>query len=303
MTMRSAPFAVLVLMVSAAAPLRAQTTDEQRAARQAEARRAFEREMAAERPMAAVNSVWLEELTWMEVRDALRDGATTAIIATGGIEQNGPYLALGKHNYILEGACEGIARKLGNALCAPIVKLVPEGDIEEPSGHMRYPGTISVREETFQAMLTDVAMSLAAHGFRNIVFIGDSGGNQRGMEAVAHALNARWTDARAHFIAQYYQSYTDAFAYVRDELGVSEPSNEGIHDDIVITTQVMTRSLDAVRYAQRLEAGNASINGVSIADAHEARMIGSAILRFRVNATVRAIEAAIAAPRAGAGGN
>lgn len=238
----------------------------------------------------------------MEIRDALRSGTTTVIVATGGIEQNGPYLAMGKHNYILEGACEGIARKLGNALCAPIVKLVPEGDIEEPSGHMRYPGTISVREETFQAMLTDVAMSLAAHGFTNIVFIGDSGGNQRGMEVVANALNARWTTAHAHFIPQYYQSYTDAFAHIRDELGVTEPMSEGIHDDIVITTQMMTRSLDAVRYAQRLEAGKATINGVSIADAHEARMIGNAILRFRVNETVRAIEEAIASAGPAAGG-
>jgi creatinine amidohydrolase/Fe(II)-dependent formamide hydrolase-like protein len=297
MTIRFAQFVAVVLLAGMALPVRAQTTDAERAARQAEAQRAFEREMAAARPMAGANSVWLEELTWMEIRDALREGTTTVIIPTGGIEQNGPYLAMGKHNYILEGACEGIARKLGNALCAPIVKLVPEGGIEEPSGHMRYPGTISVREETFQAMLTDVAMSLAAHGFKDVVFIGDSGGNQRGMEAVAAAMNARWTDARAHFVPEYYQSYTDAFAYIRDELGVSEPTNEGIHDDIVITTQIMTRDLQAVRYEQRLQAGNASINGVSIADLHRARMIGSAILQFRVDATVRAIEVAVAGTR------
>ena len=293
MSIQSAPATVLVLIAAMAAPLDAQTTDEQRAARQAEAQRAFERELAAERPIAGASSVWLEELTWMEIRDAIRDGTTTVIISTGGIEQNGPYLAMGKHNYILKGACEGIARKLGNALCAPIVKLVPEGDIEEPSGHMRYPGTISVREETFRAMLTDVAMSLAAHGFKDIVLIGDSGGNQRGMEAVADAMNARWTDARAHFVPEYYQSYTDAFDYIRNELDVSEPTNEGIHDDIVITTQVMVRNPDAVRYAQRLEADKASINGVSIADLHAARMIGSAILQFRVDETVRAIRTAM----------
>ena len=122
-------------------------------ARQAEALLA---DMRMERPIEALNSVWIEELTWMEVRDALRDGKTTAIISTGGIEQNGPYLATGKHNYVLEGACEGIARKLGNALCAPVIKLVPEGGIDNPSGHMRYPGTISLREETFRAVLTDV---------------------------------------------------------------------------------------------------------------------------------------------------
>ncbi|MBI4475002.1 MAG: hypothetical protein HY646_20210, partial [Acidobacteria bacterium] len=46
-------------------------------------------------PIPAVDSVWLEELTWIEVRDAMRAGKTTAIITTGGIEPNGPYLALG----------------------------------------------------------------------------------------------------------------------------------------------------------------------------------------------------------------
>lgn len=289
------PIALVAFALSAgfAPSLQAQSAAD-RAARQAEQQRAFEREMAADRPMAGVNSVWLEDLTWMEIRDALAEGTTTVIISTGGIEQNGPYLAMGKHNTILTGACEGIARKLGNALCAPIVKLVPEGDIEVPSGHMRYPGTISVREETFQAMLTDVAMSLKAHGFTDIVLIGDSGGNQNGMQAVADAMNARWTDARAHFIPEYYQSYTDAFDFIEEELGVTEPMSEGIHDDVVITTQMMTQDLESVRYQQRLEAGNASINGVSIADLHRARMIGNAILQFRVEATVAAIEAAIA---------
>ena len=35
-------------------------------------------------------------MTWFEVRDAIKEGKTTVIIATGGIEQNGPYLAQGK---------------------------------------------------------------------------------------------------------------------------------------------------------------------------------------------------------------
>lgn len=293
MPIRLRPFVAVALLAGLAAPLQSQTPPD-RAARQAEQQRAFERELASERPIAGVNTVWLEDLTWMEIRDALAAGTTTVIIPTGGIEQNGPYLAMGKHNTILTGACEGIARKLGNALCAPIVKLVPEGNIEVPSGHMRYPGTISVREETYQAMLTDVAMSLAAHGFQNIVFIGDSGGNQRGMEAVTAAMNSRWTGQRAHFIAEYYQSYSDAFAFIESEFGVKEPAAEGIHDDIVITTQMMTQDLESVRYPQRLEAGKASINGVSIADVHQARMIGSAILQFRVDRTVEAIQSAIA---------
>jgi len=65
----------------------------------------------------------MEELTWMEVRDAIKEGKTTVIVATGGIEQNGPFVAIGKHNYVLQATTEAIALKLGNALIAPIIKI------------------------------------------------------------------------------------------------------------------------------------------------------------------------------------
>src|ERR1700754_1486087 len=81
------------------------------------------------RPIAAVESVFLEDLTWMEVRDALKAGKNTVIVATGGVEQNGPYLVTGKHNVVLRGTTEAIAKKLGKTLVAPIVPFVPEGEI------------------------------------------------------------------------------------------------------------------------------------------------------------------------------
>jgi len=261
------------------------------AARQAEALLA---DMRMERPIEALNSVWIDELTWMEVRDALRDGKTTAIISTGGIEQNGPYLATGKHNYVLTGACEGIARKLGNALCAPVLKLVPEGDIDNPSGHMRYPGTISLREGTFRAVLDDMASSLRAHGFTDIVFIGDSGGNQAGMAAVATDLNERWRgSARAHFIPEFYR-YAEVFEWMESELGIVQTTNDGFHDDFVITAIMMAEDPSSVRHAQRVAAGKASINGVSIADKEATIDIGRKLLGFRVDQTVKAIKAATA---------
>ena len=252
-------------------------------------------EMDAPRPIAGIESVWLEELTWMEIRDRIADGTTTAIISTGGIEQNGPYVAMGKHNYVLESACEMIAERLGNALCAPIIKLVPEGSIDEPSGHMRYPGTISVREETFEMMLTDVARSLAAHGFTDIVFIGDSGGNQRGMETVAGELNQRWSGAgtRAHFIPEFYDG-DGTIAFMRDELGIEEPSSDGFHDFYWITVQQMVTDPATVRYDERVDAGLAHINGLSIAPKEEAIEVGRKILEWRADTTVEAIRAAIA---------
>ena len=249
-------------------------------------------ELAQPRPIAALNSVWIEELTWMEVRDAIADGATTVIVSTGGIEQNGPYLATGKHNVVLQGACEGIARTLGNALCAPVIKLVPEGDIDSPTGHMRYPGTIGLRQTTFRAVLDDVASSLRNHGFTDVIFIGDSGGNQAGMREVAAMLNTRWSDARAHYIPEFYE-YAKAFEFMENELGVRETEREGIHDDIVITSIMTTVDPVSVRHPQRVEAGKASINGVDISDLKATQEMGEKILEFRVNHAVQAIRVSL----------
>jgi creatinine amidohydrolase/Fe(II)-dependent formamide hydrolase-like protein len=255
--------------------------------------RTLEEEFAQPRPIDAVESVWLEELTWMEIRDLMAQGTKTVIIPTGGVEQNGPYLAAGKHNYVLQATCPGIARALGDALCAPIVKLVPEGGIEEPTGHMRYPSTISLREETYENVLDDVASSLKAHGFEHIFFIGDSGGNQKGMENVAQRLNQRWGSTVAHYIPEYYR-YADVFDYMDEKLGIKEPTSDGIHDDFVITSIMMTVDPTTVRYDQRVKAGRATINGLSIAPKEDAIAIGRKLVQFRVDETVRAMRAALA---------
>ena len=251
----------------------------------------------APRPIDALNSVWIEELTWMEVRDLNAAGKTTAIIATGCIEPNGPYLATGKHNYVLRGTCEAIARKLGDALCAPIVAFVPEGRIDPPSGHMRSAGTISVSEETYRALLTDIASSLKVHGFKNIIFIGDSGGNQTGMRDVANAMNEKWAgSAKAYFIREYYDpGYADLDKYMNEQLNVRETANDGYHDQFSITALMMLIDPTSVRYDQRVKAGLAKINGVSIAPKEQTIEIARKLVEFRADYTIKAIRAAMAA--------
>ena len=155
-------------------------------------------------------TVFLEELTWTEVRDLIRSGATTIIVPTGGTEQNGPHMALGKHNVRVKALSAAIARALGRTLVAPVLAYVPEGGLAPPTGHMRYAGTITLPEPVFQGVLESAARSFAIHGFRDVVFLGDSGGNQAGQEAVARRLNHAWaaTPARAHAIDAYYRAST-----------------------------------------------------------------------------------------------
>ncbi len=262
--------------------------------RRAEAgRRQAAAEMAAPNPIPAVDSVWIEDLTWMEVRDAQRAGKTVAIVSSGGMEQNGPYLTTGKHNVILKGACEMMARDLGNALCAPILPFVPEGDIDPPTGHMLYPGTISLTQDTFEAVVDDITSSLLATGFEHVVLIGDSGGNQRGMANVAVTVNERHGASRAHFIPEFYE-FTALLEYVADDLGVEEPINEGLHDNYAVTALMMAVDPTSVRYDQRVASGKATINGADIAPAERTIEIGEKAHQFRVDMAVEAIRKALA---------
>lgn len=258
----------------------------------AEAQRRLEAALKEPRTIDAVNSVWIEELTWMEVRDAIAAGKTTVIIPTGGIEQNGPYAVTGKHNVILRGQCESIARRLGNALCAPVIAFVPEGNIERKSGHMAYPGTISLNESTYRALLHDIASSLAAHGFTELILIGDSGGNQPGLKATADTLNARWAGKGtvARFIPEFYDN-DGLIAYMNKELGIVEPKDDGWHDYYWITALMMAVDVSAVRYDERVKAGKATINGVSIAPKEKSVEVGKKLMEWRTEQTVKAIMA------------
>jgi len=176
----------------------------------------------------APDTVFLEDLTSTEVRDLVRAGTTTMIVPVGGTEQNGPHMALGKHNARVRILSERIARGVGQALVAPVVVYVPEGRIDPPSGHMRFAGTISVPDDVFQRVLESAARSVVAHGVRDVVFLGDHGSTQAGQRAVAVRLNREWkgAPARAHAIDAYYRAsdvelkeVLVARGFRRDEVG------------------------------------------------------------------------------------
>jgi creatinine amidohydrolase/Fe(II)-dependent formamide hydrolase-like protein len=199
----------------------------------------------------------------------------------------------GKHNYVLHTNCESIARALGNALCAPIIKLVPEGGIEPATGHMTSPGTISLRENTFRAVLTDVVASLKQHGFQRIILIGDSGGNQAGQRFVADSLTGIWkgTPIVAHI--QEYYDYAGAMKHMESK-GIVDVAPDNLHDDPVISLNMFIDDPKSIRYDERVKAGKATINGISLADRKKATAWAKEIVAFRTKVTVEAINKAIA---------
>ena len=212
---------------------------------------------------------------------------------TGGFEPNGPWLVLGKHNYVLQANCDAIARKMGNALCAPTIKHVPEGDINPPTGRMTSPGTITMREETFRAILTDTAESLQAHGFKQIFFIGDSGGNQAGQRAVAEALNAKWAGKALIAHIQEYYDYASVAAYMETK-GLKDGKSDNMHDDPIITLNMYVDDPKSVRFDERVKAGKATINGVDISNKAKNAEWAKMIVAFRAEKTTEAINKAIA---------
>lgn len=198
----------------------------------------------------APHTVLLENLTWTEIRDQVQAGKTTIIIPIGGTEQSGPGIAVGKHNARVAYLSQKIAERLGNALVAPVVAYVPEGGYAPPTSHMRFPGTITVPDAVFEQMLESAAQSFAAHGFRNVVLLGDHGGYQKDLAHVADRLNKAWGGkARAIVPPEYYASASDGYAAQLRQRGFRD-DEIGTHAGLADTSLQLAVAPQMVRLEQ-----------------------------------------------------
>jgi creatinine amidohydrolase len=248
---------------------------------------------AEERP-----SVFLEDLTWTELRDAIGAGKTTIIVPIGGTEQNGPAMALGKHNRRVKLLSERIAVALGNAIVAPVIGYVPEGSINPPSGHMRFPGTISVPDAAFEMILEYAARSFKPHGFKDIVFLGDHGGYQASEKTVANKLNREWasSNVRAHAVTQYYDAAQIDFAQILKGSGFTL-SEIGTHAGLNDTSLMLALDPSFVREAQLSNGSKlGAADGVYGDPSKASAKLGMLGVDAIVSQTVAAIKAAVARP-------
>ncbi|MBI3455083.1 MAG: creatininase family protein [Candidatus Rokubacteria bacterium] len=244
----------------------------------------------------APDTVFLEELTWTELRDLVQSGKTTIILPVGGTEQNGPHMALGKHNLRVRVLSERIARALGNALVGPVLAYVPEGSVSPPRGHMRFPGTITVPEDVFRRTLESAVRSVRLHGFRDVVLLGDHGSTQAGGKAVAARLNREWagTPVRVHAVEEYYRASTAGFhellkarGYRDEELG----SHAGLADT------ALTLAVDPRLVRMGRPRGGSGVPAGDGADGDPSRAsveLGQLGIELIVSRTVDAIRRAIA---------
>jgi creatinine amidohydrolase/Fe(II)-dependent formamide hydrolase-like protein len=213
--------------------------------------------------LAAPPSLQLDDLTWTEVRDAVKAGTTTIILPVGGTEQSGPQMALGKHNARARVLAGRIAAALGDALVAPVVAYVPEGSVSPPSGHMRYPGTISIPDAAFKAMLEGAARSFRQAGFVHVVLIGDHGGYQNDLKDVAATLNREWAGGRvhAHFIDAYYKTTQTLYVQALRAKGLSDAAI-GSHAGAADTSLLMAIDPAMVRM-DKLDSPAGAATGIA----------------------------------------
>ena len=209
------------------------------------------------------DSVFIEDLTWAEVRDLIASGTTNVIVGTAGTEQKGPHMVDGEHKFVMEWSADKIARGMGKTLVAPVVTYVPEGSWENIGGHMAKPGTITLPEERFVDLLVSAGRSLKAGGFKKIWFIGESGGNRTGMRTAAEKLNALWNGAAtAYWVDDYYtKAHAEQNTWAAKFLKVGD-NEVGNHANILDTSELLFVAPKHIR-RDRLTGNDYPNNGVS----------------------------------------
>ena len=246
------------------------------------------------------DTVYAEELTWTEFRDRVAAGSATILVPMGGTEQNGPHMVLGKHNTRVRVLAGMIARALGNALVAPVVAYVPEGSIDPPVAHMRYPGTVSITDSAFESVLESTARSYKQHGARDVVFLGDHGGYQRQMQRVADKLNREWSApagsprCRVHALVEYYQASARGHADLLAARGISA-DEIGTHAGLADTSLTLAVDPTLVRSEALDKAGRpGSHDGVSGTPRRATAALGQIGVDHIVAASVAAVRARLA---------
>jgi creatinine amidohydrolase/Fe(II)-dependent formamide hydrolase-like protein len=203
------------------------------------------------------------------------------IVPTGGTEKNGYHMVTGKHNYVVTYTANQMARRLKNALVAPTIQYVPEGDPDTS-----VPGEISLPSPGYDRLLDAAARSLKVHGFTDILFIGDSGGNQAGFTTVANALNEEWkgSGVKVFALTDYYNASRLHYrAWLEAAFGYDEETS-GSHAGITDTSQMLFVHPSGIRKDRIKPWGGPKDSGVSGDPALATAEIGRMGIEFKVNA-------------------
>ena len=174
--------------------------------------------------------VEIELMTYPEIYSAIHDhGKTTVLVYNGGTEQRGPHAVLGGHTFMARAIAPMVARKLGNALVAPVLpfSVNPAGGVDP-----KMPGSVALAPELFQKVNEAVVDSMAKNGFKNIVLMGDHGGGQEELAKLAETLDAKYRTQGIHvyFCGDVYEKSRREFAEWLTSKGLPLSNHGGISD-------------------------------------------------------------------------
>ena len=175
--------------------------------------------LAAGGILAAQPKVDFEMMTWVEVKNAMKGGKTTALIYNGGTEQRGPQNVNGGHTLMGHATVIAIAEKLGNAIAAPVMPFSVN------NANAALPGTIGLTGTLFAAMNEQVAEQMIKNGFKNVVLMGDHGGGQKELGEVAKKLDEKYAPQgiRVVFCDEVYTKANDDFDKWAVDQRLSDP--------------------------------------------------------------------------------
>ena len=201
-------------------------------------------------PAAAQEQVDLELMTYPEVAAAMQHGKTTVLIYSGGTEQRGPHAVLGGHTLIARRASVEIARQLGNALVAPVLPYSIAGTHLNP----KWPGSINLPGPVFSEVTAAIVESMVVNGFRHIVLMGDHGGGQEELKALALRLDRKYVakGTRVLFCGDVYEKTRNEVDAWVSQHGLPASIHAGIPD----TSVLMFLGGDAYVRSDKLVAGD-----------------------------------------------
>jgi creatinine amidohydrolase len=177
----------------------------------------------------------LDEMTWPEIKAAIAGGRTRVVFACGATEQHGPHLPLKVDALIGTALAEAVADRL-DAFAAPTLH------VGCSRHHMDFPGTLTLTEPTFKAVVREHCDSLRAHGFTEILVIPSHGGNFRPLAELVPELPG-------------VQTYTDLEGMIGawEEIIVAAggpAGHVGGHADIAEASMILALRPELVRAAE-----------------------------------------------------
>jgi len=194
------------------------------------------------------DQIHLALMSFKDVGAALEKGYSTVLIPCGALEHHGPHLPLCMDTDHAEALAQKLAHNLGKTLIAPPIQLGCSAH------HLAFPGTISLRMETFEAICTDCCMSLATHGFKRILLFSGHIGNFPAFKTMLPRL--RQVVGRDIDI----DAFTDSIRWIDRwrsavEAAGGDPNAVGGHADVAETSLMMVIRPESVR-ADQFEVGH-----------------------------------------------